>query len=274
MLWSKKSEVDSISRWSAVSAFVGVLLFNGLAGSSTVLGGKDTAGISEAFPTLFTPSGITFAIWGVIYLLLVGFCLYAYGVGRSKKPAIKPEQLNSVLQWFTVSSVLNVLWIIAWQYQIFWLSALIIAGLLYTLVKINEILRGTEPLGKEYVLLKLPFSLYFGWITVATIANISVWLVSLDWDGFGIRPGIWTVGVLLLGALVGLAAAVRNADPAYLAVFIWAYAGILLKHLAADGYNGMYPTVMMVLAILLSLFLSAWFQMVLPSMRRNLQKYT
>lgn len=256
MLFNRKEEIDTTTRWSALMVFIGVLVFNGLAGSSTVLGGTDTAGVSNAYPTLFTPAGTTFAIWGVIYALLGVFCLYLYGAGRLKRTTVKPEQLNTVMQWFTLSSVLNVLWIITWQYKVLWASVICIVGLLACLAKIATVMRESRPKGWEYIATKLPFSVYFGWVTVATIANISVWLVSMNWDGFGIRPGVWTVGMLLVGALLGIFAALRNSDWAYLAVFIWAYAGILLNHLAPNGYNGSYPTIIVTTSILLAIFSS------------------
>ena len=144
MIFSKNKQTDSKNRPRAILAFGVALVLNGLAGSTKILGGDNTAEVSDNNPTLFTPHGITFAIWGIIYLLLIGFCLYIYGVGV-KKRSIKAEKINHVLKWFTVSSILNSLWILAWQYQILWLSVLLIFSLLYSLIKIVDVMRDTHP---------------------------------------------------------------------------------------------------------------------------------
>lgn len=271
-IWARDKSIDDTSRWSAVTAFVCVLLFNGIAGGTSLLGGMNTAEVSDAYPTLFTPAAITFAIWSLIYVLLAAFCLYLYGIARPKKPTIAPEIINSVLHWFTFSSLLNALWILAWQYQLFWLSVVFIVGMLFSLAKVVEALRTTQPTGWEYVLVKLPFSIYFGWITVAVIANVCVWLVSAEWGAFGIRPGVWTVGLLLAGAGIALTATICNNDWAYLTVFVWAYAGILLNHLSPDGYNGAYPTIIIALSVLLAVFIAIIFQLVMPRLQSLLRR--
>lgn len=267
MIFSKNNKIDSQKRLGAVLAFGAALVLNGLAGSTRFLGGINTAEVSDNNPTLFTPHGATFAIWGVIYLFLIGFCLYIYGVGV-KKSTIKAEKINHILKWFTISSILNSLWILAWQYQILWLSVLLIFSLLYSLIKIVDVMRDTHPQNIEYILAKLPFSIYFGWITVASIANVSVWLVSIGWDGFGVREGIWTVGILLVAAAIGLVASIRNNDVAYLLVLVWAFCGILLKHLAPNGHNGAYPSIIITLVILLAVLLSFALQMIRPTIEK------
>jgi hypothetical protein len=267
MIFSKNKQIDSKKRPSAILAFGVVLVLNGLAGSTKILGGVNTAEVSDNNPTLFTPSGVTFAIWGIIYLLLIGFCLYIYGVGV-KKRSISAEKINLILKWFTISSILNSLWILAWQYQILWLSVLLIFCLLYSLTKIADVTRSVHPQKLEYVMAKLPFSIYFGWITVASIANVSVWLVSIGWDGLGVREGIWTVGILLVAAAIGLVASIRNNDVAYLLVFVWGFCGILLKHLAPSGHNGAYPSIIITLTILLAILLSFALQMIRPTIEK------
>ena len=267
MIISKNNKIGSQKHLGAVLAFGAVLVLNGLAGSTKILGGINTAEVSDNNPALFTPHGITFAIWGIIYLLLAGFCFYIYGIGV-KKRTIKAEKINHVLKWFTVSSILNSLWILAWQYQILWLSVLLIFSLLYSLIKIVDVMRDAHPQNIECILAKLPFSIYFGWITVASIANVSVWLVSIGWDGFGVREGIWTVGILLVAAAIGLVASIRNNDVAYLLVLVWAFCGISLKHLAASGYNGAYPSIIITLVILLAVLLSFALQMIRPTIEK------
>lgn len=103
--------------------------------------------------------------------------------------------------------------------------------------------------------MKLPFSVYFGWITVATIANITVFLVYLGWNGFGISDGFWTVVVLLIGALIGSWRMWLDRFIPYGLVLIWAYGAILFKHLSESGFNGKYPSVIWTAALCLLVFL-------------------
>lgn len=256
MFWKKKEAVSAKWRWFLVAAFAVTLVLNGLAGSTTVLGGVNTAYVSDSNANLFAPAGTTFAIWGVIYTLLIGFCAYVFGLGRDKKSPLKDAMLLKVTQLFTVNVLLNGAWILAWQYQVLWLSVLLMVGILTTLVMIANILRKVNLRGGEYVLAKLPFSVYFGWITVATIANVTTWLVSVNWDGFGVRDGVWTVVMLLVGAGIGIATAYRNVDWAYLTVFVWAFTGILVKHLSPGGFDGHFPSVIAALTIVLPVLIT------------------
>ena len=262
MFWKKHDNEEAKWRWGLVGVFAGTMVLNGLAGSTTVLGGVDTAAVADGFPNLFAPSGVTFAIWGVIYALLVGFIVYAFGIGRSKRSDLSNRQLATVVRWLTYNLVLNGVWILAWQYKVMWLSVLLMIGILVTLIRIVDEVRQADLRGREYVLARLPFSVYFGWITVATVANIVTWLVSIGWDGAGVRSGVWMVAILLIAAKIGVITALRNHDWAYLAVFVWAYAGILLKHLSPHGFDGAYPSTIITLTVSLAVFLSVLIQLI------------
>ena len=252
----KQEHVDK--RWVMIAlvAFVVMLVVNALAGGTTLVGGTDTAAVSDSYPNLFAPAGLTFAIWGVIYLLLGAFFFRAFELWKPKKSAVSNGALNEVVQLFAASSVLNAVWLFAWQYHVVWLSVLVMAALLVTLIYTHRLVAVAGYDWREYIMLRLPFAVYFGWITVATIANVTAWLVSINWDGFGLSDGTWMVAVLLVGASIGLTVALRRKDAAYLAVFVWAYAGILFKHLADDGFNGAYPSTIAALTILLAVFVT------------------
>ena len=262
MFWNRKQKMlDAKWRWAVAGMFIVTLVFNGLAGSTTLLGGVDTAAISDSYPNLFAPAGVTFAIWGVIYALLAGFVAYVFGWNRPKKSPLDTKTLTIVAQLVVLNFGLNALWIIAWQYKVIWLSVLLIAALLVTLVMIMQTLRPVKLRGREYALVKLPFSVYFGWITVATVANVTTWLVSVGWNGAGLSEGTWMVLVLLVAAVIGIMVTLHNRDVVYLAVFIWAYTGILVKHLSPNGWNGAYPSTIITLTILLAVFLSSAVQL-------------
>lgn len=256
-IFKKQRSVNK--RWIVVAlmSYIVMLVVNGLAGSTTLIGGTDTAAVSDAYPNLFAPAGYTFAIWGVIYLLLGLYLARMFGAWRPRKQLLAIETQDHILRLFTVSSVLNILWLFAWQYRIFWLSVVIMLGLLVSLIQINRLLAPAKLPLCEYLLIRVPFSVYFGWISVATVANITTWLVSIGWDRWGQGEGMWMVAILIIGALIGLATAYRAQDPAYLAVFVWAYAGILIKHLSDTGHNGKYPTTIVVLTILIAVMINS-----------------
>jgi len=258
MLWGKnhaKRERDW--QMAAVVAFVVMMVMNWLAASTTYLGGTDTAAVSDSYPNLFAPAGYTFAIWGVIYLLLGLFMFRMFDIWKPKKPALSQGEFNTVTRLFMITSLLNAAWLMAWQYRVLWASVILMAALLVSLIMINTLTRDKDFTAREWLFVRVPFSVYFGWITVATIANISTWLVSLGWDRWGQSEGFWMVLVLLAGAVVGLATMRRNQDWAYGAVIIWGYTGILVKHLSESGWNGKWPSVLATLYILLPVLMAS-----------------
>lgn len=218
----RSGNITTLSVANAV-AYALMIVINALAGSTTLIGGKVTADVSNANPTLVTPAGFTFAIWGLIYLLLGIFVVYQLAV----RPRLRTTQGR--IGWlFVLSSILNILWLFVWQYELLAASATIMLLLLGSLVAIylrlgvgKERVRSAERLA-----IHLPFSVYLGWIAVATVANISAALVSIGWDGLGIDPEIWAIVVLLLVLIITVVMAFDRRDVAFGAVILWALAGI------------------------------------------------
>lgn len=203
---------------------VAVIVVNGLA-TALPLNGRATGEISDALPSYFTPAGYTFSIWGVIYLALIGYSVYQ-ALGSSRK-----RPFLSQIGWlYAVSGVFNIAWIFAWHYGQYVLSVAMMTGLLVTLIVIfsrlgvglpNVTIRWTTKL-----FVHIPFSLYLGWITVATIANVASVANYLGWNGFGIAEPVWSaimmgVAVIVAGLLVWNRQAI-----AYAAVLVWALFGI------------------------------------------------
>lgn len=201
------------------------------------IGGRDTGAISDSYPNLFAPAGYTFSIWGLIYTLLALYTVYQF--------TRKNDDLTSrVNRLFIPNALLNAAWIFAWHYDIIWLSLVIMVGLLFTLIKIADIVNAKKLSAKDSFFVRLPFSVYFGWITVATIANIIVFLVSIGWGSFGLSEVFWTVCVLLAGAAIGSWRALKDKNIAYALVLVWAYGGILAKHISLAGFAGRYGAIM------------------------------
>jgi hypothetical protein len=228
----------------------GAMVYVNYLATSLPINNRSTGAISDAYPNLFAPAGITFAIWGMIYLLLGGYVVYQFTKGGAKHEKL----LQKINPLFIASSVANIAWIYAWHYDYIGLSVLIMTALLISLIKIADITRTQKLTGWSKALIATPFSVYFGWITVATIANITVFLVSIGWNGFGLADYIWTSVILLVGAAIGITRLLKDRQIPYGFVLIWAYLGILLKHTSATGFAGAYPIVGATVVLCLVLF--------------------
>jgi benzodiazapine receptor len=221
----------SLKKWAFlqgtnVVVFIITVTVNALAGSTTLLNGKTSGEISDLYPTLITPAGYTFSIWGLIYTLLLIFIVYQTLPRNREHPF-----LREVSFLFALSGVLNVLWLFLWHYEIITLSVMLIFALLATLIAIYlrlDIGRVDVAL-REKVFVHLPFSVYLGWITVASIANVAVSLTAVGWDGGGIEPVTWAMLVIVVALLITLAVIATRKDVAYSLVLVWALAGIIVK---------------------------------------------
>ena len=224
-----------------VITFILMVVVNALA-NILPINGIGTGSVSDSYPNLFAPAGITFAIWGLIYLLLALYTVFQ--LGRSKKNRNMSDSLmNKVGVVFSISSIANTLWIFSWHYRIISLSMVLMFFIFVCLAIIVNTIRKESMSTKEKVFVKLPFSIYFGWITVAMIANATTLLVSVGWNGFGLSQAVWAVAIIAIGAIIGIITILRNKDYPYGLVILWAYAGIVIKHVSATGFNGMYPAV-------------------------------
>jgi len=234
--------------------FLAMIAMNGLA-NALPLNGRNTGEVSNAYPSLFTPAGITFLIWTLIYLLLAGHVLYQLGLFRDGPET--PEQaalLNRVGVLFSISSLANTAWIFAWHYDYIAISAVLTSVILICLALISVTLRNANLVGRQRWLIGLPFSVYFGWATVATVANITVLLVKYKWDGFGLAPSTWAVIIVLVAMAIGTVTMLRNRDAAYGLVLIWAFGGILLRQISSGGLDGRYPQIITAVVASLVIF--------------------
>lgn len=230
-------------RLIALGSFVFMLVMNVLA-TTLPLNGQSTNEISDRYDTLFAPIGFTFAIWGVIYLLL--------GVYTVVQLVADNAIIRTITPWYIASSLLNGLWIVAWHYEALWLAAVIIVGLLWTLVRINKSTTAERTTFGGTLSIRVPFAVYFGWVTVATVANISALLVQAGFsEGFWFSAETWTVVILIVATLIGSTTAVLNSSPSYAAVLVWAFWGILSRHTAPEEWNQGFPMVILTVQILL-----------------------
>ena len=211
-----------LDRAANVVAFLVVLTANFLA-NALPLGGRTTGQISDAYPTLFTPAGYTFSIWGIIYLLLLGFVI------RQAWLTEREDGTLARIDWaFRVNCLANASWIVAWHYDQLALSMVFMLVILLSLARIVSVLRTVHEVsgGWSYLLIALPFSVHFGWISVATIANISVLQSAWGLNDFLISQTAWTFVKLGAAALCAVVLGWKRADPPYAFVVTWAALGI------------------------------------------------
>lgn len=195
--------------------FAGMIVMNYLA-NALPLNNKTTGQLSDALPNLFVPAGITFSIWGVIYLLLAGYTVVQF--------TAKDQVVGNIGWLFAISCILNGLWIVTWHYQRLPLSLLVMACLLITLLNINMQIRDL-PFG----IIKASFGIYLGWICIATIANVTGLLVHYNWNGFRISEETWAIIMISIGALLVSITLYRLRNPFIGLSVIWAFIGIFLK---------------------------------------------
>ena len=211
-----------------ILSFVLVVVVNGLA-NSLPINNQTTGQVSDSYPVMFTPAGYVFSIWGLIYLGLLGFVIYQALPAQRDNP-----RLERVGYWFVWSCLFNSVWIFLWHYELMLWSVLVMAGLLVSLIFVYlrlEICRSRVSPG-EALLARLPFSIYLGWISVATIANVSVLLYALGWDAYGLVEQLVTVLLLMIGCGLGYLMARRHFEAVYPLVLAWAFAGIVVNQVA------------------------------------------
>jgi hypothetical protein len=219
-----------------IAGLITVIVVNYLA-NSLPIGGKTTGEISAGLPSLFTPAGFTFSIWGLIYLMLIGFAIYqSKGLfGNSTLP--QNRFLYRIDSWFFVSSLANAAWLFAWHHMAIGLSVIFMLILLGSLITIYTNLgAGKRIISRaEHFLVHVPFSIYLGWITVATIANISIFLLKRNWDGFGFSAEFWTVVMVAIASAVGIYILLLRKDFFFSVVIVWALFGIISKRMADEA---------------------------------------
>ena len=212
-------------------AFIATLVMNTLS-NSLPLNGKTPAQLSDLYPNLFVPAGLTFSIWGIIYTWLLVFIIWQVGGLFSKKHLERIAPIIDKLAWlFALTCLLNVAWLFAWHWQLLAISGIVMLWLLRSLVHLNNKMgTGFSKINAtEKWLIHAPFGIYLGWISVATIANITAILVGIQWNGWGISAGNWAIIMVLAGFLIAAIMVTLRNNVFYGLAVTWALYGIMLK---------------------------------------------
>jgi hypothetical protein len=212
--------------------FLGTIIVNALA-NILPINGVTTGELSDLYPNLFVPAALTFAIWGLIYVLLGIFVIYQL-LPSVRRDAQKIDFVQRIGPLFFISCLANIGWIFAWHYKIVPLSLVMMLILLGCLLAIYLRLNvgKSEATKSEKYFVHLPFSVYLGWITIATIANVTALLVDINWNTWGLGEQFWAVAVIIVGIAIALSVLFTRKDIFYGLVIDWALLGILIKRLS------------------------------------------
>ena len=200
------------------------LTVNGLA-NALPINGKGTGEISDQFSIFFVPAGYVFSIWGLIYIALLVFTVF-----QALKPQRENDTIHRISPWYWLASAANSIWIFLWHYEIFPVTLIAMIVLLVSLLAIYLELKKVQLSTAEKYAVRLPFSIYLGWITVATVANVTQVLYFLNWGGWGIAPEAWAAIMVGVAAILGGLMLLQEMDIAYVLVLIWSFVGIAVKH--------------------------------------------
>lgn len=249
---------------AVILGFIGTVVVNALS-SVGIINNITPEELSDALPNLFVPLGLTFTVWGVIYIGLLAFTIYSTIVLFKKKE--ESYFIDKMGIEFIVASIANISWIFLWHYQsdesymvLFSLIAMLVllASLItmYIRLKIGR----SEVSQKEKWFVHIPISLYLGWITIATVANATAFLVDLDINkGFinatnllGLSEVYWTNLMLIVATIITLFMLFFRKDIAYSLVVIWAFTGIILKRFEVGSGEPLEVTATAIIGIALT----------------------
>lgn len=217
---------DKIRQIGVILATLGILITNVIT-KVIPIKGVITGSITPKINIYFIPANYAFSIWSLIYLGLILYTVYQALPAQRTNP-----KLQSIGWFYIASSFMISAWMLFFLYEIYLFTMLTMIGLLILLVAVYEKLdvgREVVSRGMRY-LVHVPFSIYLGWITLATFGNISNFLQVQGWSGIGITPKIWAVVLMVATIVIAELTAFNRQDLAYLAVFVWAFIGIAVHH--------------------------------------------
>lgn len=226
--------------------FFSLALVINFASSTGFLNGNTVKSISDRYHNLFTPAGYAFSIWGLIYLLLLGFIIYSFAILKREKES---QIILQVGYWFVLTCLANSIWIMMWTFDYVGVSVLFMLVLLGGLIKIivNTKMELTHPPFRVVAMVWWPFSLYSGWISVALIANISAFLTKIGWSGWGISDMNWSIIMLIIAGVLYLFMTWKRNMREFALVGVWA---IIAVSLANQNHPQIYITGFVVAGII------------------------
>ncbi len=225
----EKNKMKDTFRQIAVVVTVLITLVVNTLANTLPLNGLNTGQISDRFTVYFVPAGYVFSIWGLIYIGLIAYTIFQALPSQRENP-----RLRAAGWWIALGGLANSAWIFLWHYEQFPLTIIAMLVLLLSLIiaYLKLGIRRIQVSAAEKWLVHLPFSIYLGWITVATVANATSLLDYLKWDRFGLSSETWMWIILAAVLIIAVLMNFTRRDIAYALVILWALAGISVKHAA------------------------------------------
>ncbi len=209
-----------------IVAFLSVVVMNVLS-NALPINNQTMPVISAKYPSLFTPAGFTFSIWGIIYLALLVFVVY-----QALPSQRQNQSIAGISRLFQINCIANAVWVVVWHYDLLAASVLVMFAILATLILIYRKLVG------DSLILRIPFSLYTAWISLATIANISALQINSGWDDIGMSAVQWTLVKLALAGAIGASVILKARDIPFILVVAWAAYGISVMQVETPAVAG------------------------------------
>ncbi len=254
---------SGLAAGASILALLAAVVVNFLA-NALPLNGQTTGEVSDRYASLFTPAGYVFGIWGLIYLGLAVFSVYQVRAAERTNPRVASAR------WpFVLSCIANAAWVVLWHYEM--LIGTVVAMLALAATLLTIYLRAgvgiTAAPSREHLAFHAVFSLYLAWVTVATIANISVALIAGGWGRWGLAPETWTVVWIAVTAVLGVIMSRTRGDLVFMAVFVWALAGIGVEQSAVPivARAAWLAAGVVALALVLALLRNRWLYRARPA---------
>jgi hypothetical protein len=244
---------NTLRQIAVVVIVVATITINILA-NALPFNGQNTGTISDRFNVYFVPAGYVFAIWGLIYIGLLTYAIYQALPAQKDNP-----RLQATGWWVVLGGLANSAWIFLWHYEQFaWtLVAMLILLALLIITYLRLGIGKVKVSNSEKWLVQIPFSIYLGWITVATIANVTDVLDFVKWNQFGLSDGTWMLAILIAVVIIAGLMIFTRRDVAYTAVILWALAGIGVKFPHQGIVTiGIWVALGLVVAMLVGVFLA------------------
>lgn len=224
---SPDSNFNSVRQWANITAILAAFGINVLANIAPFNG----LTIGEISNTIFRnvkiiPANYAFAIWGLIYVGLFAFAGYQGLPQNRENPRLQKLGFSIVL-----ACIAQIVWVFLFQYQMFFLSLGAMLAILNSLIvgylRLN--IGKVKVAKKERWCVDIPISIYFGWITVATIVNVALVLENWQWTGGGISPELWTAILLIIAGTLAAILIIERDEIAYPFVIMWALCAIAVR---------------------------------------------
>ena len=241
----KKQQTLSIINMLAVLFAIGINYYSQL----YTINGNRVSDMSNKYSNLFTPAGYAFAIWGIIFIALLIFAGYQIYRTFVRKQTFKFISQSGL--WFAVANVANGLWVVMWLNDYTLVSVVIMLVILFSLIKIvvNTNMERWRAPGKTIVFGWWPISVYAGWITVATIANITAYLSKIGWNGGFLSPIDWAIVMIVIATLLNLLLIYTRGMREFALVGVWALIAIYVRH--QNSYESIAMTALVGAALIL-----------------------